>query len=90
MVALVYPLAGNAAGFGINATRSVYPEGAKSINITVRNTRTHEPYLVSPFGSIALAVDGPIDNIVWQTIADHGGLSASCRQTRPDPLDITP
>lgn len=46
IVALVQPLAGYAAGFGINATRLIYPEGAKSINVTVRNTLTHDPYLV--------------------------------------------
>ncbi|WP_431225958.1 fimbrial biogenesis chaperone (plasmid) [Serratia sp. L9] len=40
------PLAGGAAGFGINATRLIYPEGASSIPVTVRNTLSHGPYLV--------------------------------------------
>lgn len=40
------PLAGWSAGFGINATRLIYPEGASSINVAVRNTLNHEPYLV--------------------------------------------
>lgn len=43
---LVMPLVGKSAGFGINATRLIYPEGAGSITVTVRNTLTHEPYLV--------------------------------------------
>ncbi|MDX7626765.1 fimbrial biogenesis chaperone [Enterobacter bugandensis] len=40
------PLAGWTAGFGINATRLIYPEGASSINVTVRNTLSDKPYLV--------------------------------------------
>ncbi|MFB6328419.1 molecular chaperone [Pantoea deleyi] len=40
------PLEGISAGFGINATRLIYPEGASSITVTVRNTLTHQPYLV--------------------------------------------
>ncbi|SNY79862.1 molecular chaperone [Enterobacter sp. CC120223-11] len=43
---LTVPLTGEAAGFGINATRLIYPEGASSISVTVRNTLSHEPYLV--------------------------------------------
>jgi len=43
---LATPLAGRTAGFGINATRLIYPEGAGSITVTVRNTLTREPYLV--------------------------------------------
>lgn len=46
------PLAGRTAGFGINATRLIYPEGAGSISVTVRNTLTHEPYLVQASISI--------------------------------------
>ncbi|VXC94657.1 Pilus assembly protein PapD [Enterobacterales bacterium 8AC] len=33
-------------GFGINATRLIYPQGAESISVTVRNTMTAQPYLV--------------------------------------------
>ncbi len=43
---LVAPLVSISAGFGINATRLIYPEGTGSITVTVRNTLTHEPYLV--------------------------------------------
>lgn len=43
---LCAPLAGWCAGFGINATRLIYPEGARSISVTLRNTLSHEPYLV--------------------------------------------
>ncbi|WP_411753401.1 molecular chaperone [Serratia sp. (in: enterobacteria)] len=35
-----------ADGFGINATRLIYPEGANSITVTVRNTMPELPYLV--------------------------------------------
>ncbi|WNN54700.1 molecular chaperone (plasmid) [Hafnia alvei] len=35
-----------AAGFGINATRLIYPEHTGSISVTVRNTDTQIPYLV--------------------------------------------
>lgn len=35
-----------AEGFGINVTRLIYPEGAASINVAVRNTLSQQPYLV--------------------------------------------
>lgn len=35
-----------AEGFGINATRLVYPEKASSISVTLRNTQPRTPYLV--------------------------------------------
>ncbi|MBC3219661.1 fimbrial biogenesis chaperone [Serratia fonticola] len=35
-----------ADGFGINATRLIYPENASSISLTLRNTQPHTPYLV--------------------------------------------
>lgn len=35
-----------AEGFGINATRLIYPQGSSSIAVTVRNTHTSLPYLV--------------------------------------------
>ncbi|HHH1181463.1 TPA: molecular chaperone [Yersinia enterocolitica] len=38
--------AAQAEGFGINATRLIYPQGAPSINVTVRNTLAATPYLV--------------------------------------------
>lgn len=34
------------AGFGIDATRLIYPQGADSINVSVRNTETTTAYLV--------------------------------------------
>lgn len=37
---------GWSAGFGINATRLIYSEGAGSISVAVRNTLEREPYLV--------------------------------------------
>lgn len=35
-----------ADGFGINATRLIYPEKAASISVAVRNTQSSTPYLV--------------------------------------------
>ena len=35
-----------ADGFGINATRLIYPEKAASISVVVRNTQSSTPYLV--------------------------------------------
>lgn len=35
-----------AAGFGINTTRLIYPQGAKSISAELRNTQKNEPLLV--------------------------------------------
>ncbi|MFZ1871579.1 MAG: molecular chaperone [Chania sp.] len=35
-----------ADGFGINATRLIYPQGADSISVSVRNTQPVMPYLV--------------------------------------------
>lgn len=43
---LCTPLLGQAEGFGINATRLIYPEGAGSISVGVRNTLSQQPYLV--------------------------------------------
>ncbi|PKH22194.1 pilus assembly protein PapD [Enterobacterales bacterium CwR94] len=34
------------AGFGINATRLIYPQGAGSISVGVRNTQNDAPFLV--------------------------------------------
>lgn len=44
-VLLAAPLMVFAEGFGINATRLIYPQGANSISVTLRNTTTHQPYL---------------------------------------------
>ncbi|AHG18376.1 pilus assembly protein PapD [Chania multitudinisentens RB-25] len=35
-----------AEGFGINATRLIYPQGESSIMVSVRNTTTKQPFLV--------------------------------------------
>lgn len=43
---LVAALPTQADGFGINATRLIYPEKATSISATVRNTESKTPYLV--------------------------------------------
>ncbi|WP_159566164.1 fimbrial biogenesis chaperone [Budvicia diplopodorum] len=45
-----------ADGFGINATRLIYPEGANSITVTVRNTMPELPYLVQSM--VTLNLDG--------------------------------
>lgn len=48
LMILILPLSLSSwgAGFGINSTRLIYPEGANSIHVTVRNTLNDEPYLV--------------------------------------------
>ncbi|MFA3781239.1 molecular chaperone [Yersinia sp. 1652 StPb PI] len=46
MALLSCPLAVLADGFGINATRLIYPQGTGSITVTVRNTQPILPYLV--------------------------------------------
>lgn len=46
-VALAYvPVTSRAEGFGINATRLIYPGDSGSIGVSVRNTQQHVPYLV--------------------------------------------
>ena len=40
------PLSTMAEGFGIDVTRLIYPQGAASIAVSVRNTQTTQPYLV--------------------------------------------
>lgn len=47
MLALLGSSSGALAdGFGINATRLIYPQGADSISVSVRNTQPVMPYLV--------------------------------------------
>lgn len=41
-----------AEGFGINATRLIYPESEKSISVTLRNTMKDKPYLVQVTTSV--------------------------------------
>lgn len=48
-----------------------------------------QPTMVSPRGSILLAVDGPLYNLSWQTVTDHGGLSQPCQQTGPATVETT-
>ena len=55
MALLSCPPAALADGFGINATRLIYPQGAGSIAVTVRNTQPTLPYLVQT--SISRAAD---------------------------------
>ncbi|NCG54501.1 molecular chaperone [Serratia fonticola] len=43
---LTFPLTVWGEGFGINATRLIYPQGERSITATVRNTLPAQPYLV--------------------------------------------
>lgn len=54
-----------AEGFGINATRLIYPQGAKSIAVTVRNTMPALPYLVQ--ANISLTMDGNEKTPFWLT-----------------------
>ncbi|AHG18912.1 pilus assembly protein PapD [Chania multitudinisentens RB-25] len=46
LTVLIQPAVAQVGGFGINATRLIYPQGADSISVTVRNTMTTQPYLV--------------------------------------------
>lgn len=49
-MAVLLPVIAHADGFGVNVTRLIYPQGADSISVAVRNTSPH-PYLVQ--GSIS-------------------------------------
>lgn len=49
-----------------------------------------QPAMVPPQGRITLIVDGPVNNVTWQTVTDHGGLSPLCRQTGPVAAEMTP
>lgn len=53
---LTLPLTVGAEGFGINATRLIYPQGERSITATVRNTLSTQPYLVQ--ASVSAAREG--------------------------------
>lgn len=59
---LVLSLAANTAaradGFGINATRLIYPQGEPSISVTLRNTQVDKPWLVRAL--VSLAQDTPV------------------------------
>lgn len=46
VILLIIPAVSFAEGFGINATRLIYPENEKSISVTLRNTMKDKPYLV--------------------------------------------
>ena len=43
---LILPVMASANGFGINATRLIYPANAESISVSLRNTMQTLPYLV--------------------------------------------
>lgn len=45
-ILLISPAALQAAGFSIDATRLIYPEGETSITATLRNSGTESPYLI--------------------------------------------
>ncbi|NCG53236.1 molecular chaperone [Serratia fonticola] len=51
-----FSTAAQTGGFGINATRLIYPQGASSISVTLRNTLTSQPYLVQ--ARISASLDG--------------------------------
>ncbi|MFI8415332.1 molecular chaperone [Serratia sp. NPDC078593] len=61
----VMTLPAQAEGFGINATRLIYPQGAKSITATVRNTLPNLPYLVQ--ANISKTIDGSENTPFWLT-----------------------
>ncbi|WMB71231.1 molecular chaperone [Shewanella oncorhynchi] len=58
VVLFFFPIIALADGFGINATRLIYPQGTNSISTTVRNTQSNLPYLVQV--SISKAQDSYI------------------------------
>lgn len=45
-----------AGGFGISATRLIYPQGASSVSLTLRNTQPDAPYLVQT--TVSASIDG--------------------------------
>lgn len=53
---LMMPIVVLADGFGINATRLIYPAGAESISVSLRNTMKALPYLVQ--SRVSRSVDG--------------------------------
>lgn len=61
IMTLLLSLAANtparANGFGINATRLIYPQGEQSISVTLRNTQIDKPWLVQAL--VSLAQDKP-------------------------------
>lgn len=56
---ILAPALSQAAGFGINATRLIYPEGEKSITATLRNTGDSTVYLVQSAVSLTSARHQP-------------------------------
>lgn len=46
LLSLAAITAARAEGFGINATRLIYPQGEQSISVTLRNTQVDKPWLV--------------------------------------------
>lgn len=55
LASLMAPIISQAAGFGINTTRLVYPEGASSITATLRNRGDATVYLVQSSVSLISA-----------------------------------
>lgn len=50
----------------------------------------HPSSMVAPQTSITLAASGQVNNVIWQTVSDHGGLSQPCRQTHLAAVEDTP
>lgn len=53
---LMLPIMALADGFGINATRLIYPAGTESISVSLRNTTKTLPYLVQ--SRVSRSLDG--------------------------------
>lgn len=60
----ILPATSLADGFGINASRLIYPQGTDSISVSVRNTTASQPYLVQARVSRAQASYQPAPFIV--------------------------
>lgn len=60
----ILPTTSQADGFGINASRLIYPQGAESISVSVRNTTASQPYLVQARVSRAQASYQPAPFVV--------------------------
>ncbi|MFC0228350.1 fimbrial biogenesis chaperone [Serratia aquatilis] len=89
---MVMPMAGQASGFGIDATRLIYPQGAGSISVTLRNTLTTTPYLVQTAISRTPAGTEPVPFIATPPLfrlepASINQVRITYRQSAPLPRD---
>lgn len=61
---VVFSASAQNGGFGINATRLIYQQGANSISVSLRNTLTTHPYLVQARVSKSLNGSAPAPFLV--------------------------